>query len=86
MRRNRATEPTSSAIGEFSFVLQFLVEEWGDQNIMILAPHKWKIPLREVGIPIYFASDETITIVVDCSDHYIQYHIAAAEFAEATAG
>lgn len=69
----------SAAVGEFFFVLQFLLEEWGEQNVVILAPETWKTPVSDVETPIYFVTDETVTVVVDCLDHYIQYHMPASE-------
>ncbi len=75
---NKCPEELTGAVGEFLFVLQFLLKEWGENDIMILIPEQWKTTMFHVGIPIYFATDNTITVVVDCSDHYIQYHMPAS--------
>lgn len=67
------------ALGEFLFVLRFLVEEWGAENTMILIPERWQAEVRDCGVPVYCATDNSVTVFVDCPDHYIQYHMPVSD-------
>lgn len=72
-------EELNPALGEFLLVLQFVVQEWGRDNVMILVPQTWRRDIPDVGVPIYFASDSNVTIFVDSGSHYMQYHKSVEE-------
>lgn len=76
---NQAIEELNPALGEFLFVLRFLLQEWGKDNVILLVPETWRRDVPDVGIPINFATDGTVTILVDCPSHYIQYHVPASD-------
>lgn len=64
----------SHAEGELLFVLQSVISEWGKEALIVQLPEEWSSRPIELGVETQYATLDTVSLIVDCGDHYIQYH------------